>query len=140
MEITKKKTKELAPSIYSESFKLKVIRKVLNGQLTKAEARRIYGIRSKNAILEWTRKYSGATGFDSRGKALKKQEPPKLKDQIVTQNKHILKLEEALRLEKLKVALSNKMIDIAEEELGINIRKKSGAKQSKCSNQKEEKK
>ena len=131
MEIRKNRSKEKTANVYSESFKLKIIDEVLNGEITKAEARRIYGIRSKNAILEWTRKYSGETGFDSKGRALKKPPAAKLQDQLAIQNRRILKLEEALRKEKLKVALSNKMIDIAEEELGVDIRKKSCAKQSK---------
>ena len=140
MEIGKNRSKGKTGQIYSESFKLKVIDEVLKGEITKSEARRIYGIRSNNAILEWTRKYSGLPGFDSKGRALKNPSTPKLKDQLAKQNSRILKLEEALRIEKLKVALSNKMIDIAEEELGVDIRKKSGAKQSKSSKQKKGKK
>jgi len=136
METRNPRTKAKRLLIYSESFKLKVIDEVLQGKLTKAEARRVYGIGGKNAILEWTRKYSGLPGFDSKGRALKKPSAPKLKDQLAKQNSRILKLEESLRIEKLKVSLSNTMIDIAEEEFGIAIRKKSGAKQSKSSKQK----
>lgn len=124
---------------YSESFKLQVIQKVLEGKLSKEEANRLYGIRSKSAILEWTRQYSGQKGFDKRGKVLKAKES-EVNKALKEQASRILELEEALRLEKLRVALSNKMIDIAEEEYGINIRKKSGAKQSKVSKQKTVKK
>ena len=42
MEIRKDRTKEKRPIIYSDSFKLKVIGEVLNGEITKAEARRVY--------------------------------------------------------------------------------------------------
>lgn len=41
----------------------------------------------------------------------------------------VLLLEEALRKEKLRNELLNTMIDIAEKELKISIRKKSGTKQ-----------
>ena len=41
----------------------------------------------------------------------------------------VLQLEEALRKEKLRNELLNTMIDIAEKELKISIRKKSGTKQ-----------
>jgi transposase-like protein len=116
---------------YSETFKLQVIQAVLKGTLTKEAARELYGIRSKSAILEWTRQYSGEKGYDKKGRVLKKKGKKTTKDQLSEQAKRILALEEDLRIEKLKVTLSNTMIDIAEEEFGINIRKKSGAKQSK---------
>lgn len=132
------KTKKPQPAqYYSESFKLKVIEEVLSGKLSKAEANRLYGIRGKSSILEWTRKYSGEKGFDKRGRVLqRKKTTSKIKQQLSEQNKRILELEELLRIEKLKVSLSNTMIDIAEEEFGIEIRKKSGAKQFKESKQK----
>lgn len=114
---------------YEESFKLQVVRATLEGKISKEEANRLYGIRSKSAILEWTRKYSGEKGFDKRGRKLKKEESEKSNQQLSAQSKRIIELEELLRIEKLKVSLSNTMIDIAEEEFGINIRKKSGAKQ-----------
>lgn len=122
---------------YDESFKLQVVRETLEGTISKSEANRLYGIRSKSAILEWTRQYSGEKGYDKRGRRLKNKETEISIEQLAKQNKRILELEELLRKEKLKVALSNTMIDIAEEEFGINIRKKSGAKQSKESRQKE---
>ena len=122
---------------YSEEFKLSVIQEVLKGKITKEEARRIYGIKSKSAILEWTRQYSGEEGFDKRGKKLKTKQS---KQKLAEQKAKILELEESLRVEKLKVALGNKMIDIAEEEYGIEIRKKSGAKQSNVLKEKKGKK
>ena len=130
----KKENKEknlILPKYYSEAFKLKIIEEVLSGQISKAEANRLYGIRSKSAILEWTRQYSGENGFDKRGKVLKNSETEIINRQQAEQVKRILELEELLRIEKLRVTLSNTMIDIAEEEFGISIRKKSGAKQSK---------
>lgn len=112
------------------TFKLQVIQEVLEGKRTKEEARRFYGIKGKSAILEWTRNYSGEKGYGRGGKALSSKEKPNNK-LIKEQTSRILELEEALRIEQLRVALSNKMIDIAEAEFGIQIRKKSGAKRSK---------
>ena len=125
---------------YEEAFKLQVIREVLGGKISKAEAKRLYGIRSNSAILEWMRQYSGEKGYDKRGKVLKKTEASKSSKPESEQTQRILELEELLRIERLKVTLSNTMIDIAEEELGINIRKKSGAKQSKKLKQRKAKK
>jgi len=115
---------------HSETFKLQVIQEVLEGKRTKEEARRFYGIKGKSAILEWIRHYSGEKGYGRGGKAMSSEENPKNKV-IKEQASRILKLEKALRTEQLRVALSNKMIDIAEAEFEIQIRKKSGAKRSK---------
>ena len=114
----------------SETFKLQVIQEVLEGKRTKEEARRFYGIKGKSAILEWIRHYSGEKGYGRGGKAMSSEEKPNNKV-IKEQATRILKLEKALRTEQLRVALSNKMIDIAEAEFEIQIRKKSGAKRSK---------
>lgn len=140
MEKKNKEKKHILPQYYSEAFKLKVIEEVLVGKLSKAEANSLYGIRSKSAILEWTRKYSGEKGFDKRGRILKTEPPDSNSRKVAAQTKRILELEELLRIERLRVTLSNTMIDIAEEEFEINIRKKSGAKQSKESKQNEGKK
>jgi len=115
---------------HSETFKLQVIQEVLEGKRTKEEARRFYGIKGKSAILEWIRHYSGEKGYGRGGKAMSWEENPSNKV-IKEQASRILKLEKALRTEQLRVALSNKMIDIAEAEFEIQIRKKSGAKRSK---------
>jgi outer membrane murein-binding lipoprotein Lpp len=41
----------------------------------------------------------------------------------------VAQLEKDLMVERLKTEAANAMIDVAEEELGIDIRKKAGAKQ-----------
>lgn len=127
----KKESSSKRAKFYSEEFKLKVVEEVLIGKYRKEDARRIYGIKSKSSILEWTRQYSGEPGYDKRGKVLNSQSTDPSQQKIKEQTKKIKELEEALRKEKLKVLLSNKMIDIAEEAYGLAIRKKSGAKQSK---------
>ena len=42
---------------YSESFKIKVVKEVKKGLLTKEEARRKYGINGKSMVLYWCRQY-----------------------------------------------------------------------------------
>lgn len=127
----RKESSSKSPNVYNEIFKLKVVEEVLTGKYTKAEARRIYGIKGKSSILEWTRQYSGEPGYDKRGKVMSSQKTDLSQQKIKEQTVKINELEEGLRKEKLKVLLSNKMIDIAEEEYGVAIRKKSGAKQFK---------
>ncbi len=114
--------------VYSESFKLKVVNEVIWGKFpTKESARQYYGIKSKSAILDWMRLYSGAEGIDKTGKLLKKRD--NISEEIAKQSMRIKELEAALRKEELKVELSNAFIDIAKEKYGIDLRKKHGAKQ-----------
>ena len=130
MEKQRKKKQGRSDNNQSERFKIKVIEEVLSGKRTKEEARRYYGIKGKSAILEWTRYYSGEKGYGYGGKVMSNNEKPNNK-LIEEQARRITELEEALRVERLRVTLSNKMIDIAESYFEIEIRKKSGVKQSK---------
>ena len=43
--------------IYSDSFKLGIVMRVANGQLTKEQARIAYHIGGNSTILEWMRKF-----------------------------------------------------------------------------------
>ena len=125
--------------VYSESFKVKVVKEVISGKFSSKEAaRRYYGIKSKSAILDWMRLYSGAEGITKTGRLLKKQDS--MSEEIAKQSMRIKELESALRNEELKVDLSNAFIDIAKEKYGIDLRKKYGAKQFNESKQNEQKK
>ena len=116
------------PKKYSESFKRKVVGEVLEGVFTKEEAKKHYGIASNCAILYWMRKYSGhknyriplhsTKGIDTMGK--------KLSEQLHAER--IKELEEELLLEKQRADLWQKIVEIAEEELGLKIKKKYGAR------------
>ena len=62
------------------------------------------------------------------------------KDKLTKEEKKIKELEEALRKEKNRSLLYEKIIEIAEEDYGIPIRKKSGAEQLEELKQKKAKK
>jgi len=125
--------------IYSESFKLKVVKELISDKFSNKEtARKYYGIKSKSAILDWMRLYSGAEGIDKTGRLLKKRDS--MSEEIAKQSMRIKELELALRTEKLKVDLGNAFIDIAKSSYGIDLRKKHGAKPFSKSKQNEQKK
>jgi len=125
--------------VYSESFKVKVVKEVISGKFSSKEsARQHFGIRSKSAILDWMRLYSGAEGINKTGRLLKNRDY--MSEEIAKQSMRIKELETLLRKEELKVELSNAFIDIAKEKYGIDLRKKHGAKQFNESKQKEQKK
>lgn len=113
---------------YSNGFKLRVIEEVLSGHLRKEQAQRKYGIRGKSAILNWMRKFglSEQTRLPDNFERMKEEEATD-KESL---NKRIKELERALEDAQLKAEGYSRMIDIAERELKIKIRKKPSTKQS----------
>ena len=73
-------------------------------------------------IHSWVTKFQGRPVRKSKPKSVLKREST---DQLPTDVKE---LQDQLRKSKLHVELLNTMIDIAEDQLKINIRKKSGTK------------
>jgi transposase len=110
---------------YSMEFKQAVIQEVLSGHMSKDEARRRYGIKGKSTVLRWIRK------FDSTQAVKMKKQSSNLNEQAKLLQAENKRLREELELERLRVLSLNVMIDLAEEQFSIPIRKKSGAKQSK---------
>lgn len=114
-------------SKYSESFKWKVVQEVLNGRLTKEAARVAYGIKGNSAILYWMRKYSGNDDYrHMHCFTTELSMMPKSKEQGALEER-IKQLEEDLRRANLRADLWQKMIEVAEEQLKIDIKKKYGA-------------
>jgi transposase-like protein len=109
---------------YSELLKIKVVQEVRLGLITKEEASRRYGIKGHSTVLKWVRKFE-AQNISINSIMPKSTES---KEDLL---KRIKELEQQLETEKLRSVGYSKIIDIAEEELKISIRKKSVTKQSK---------
>lgn len=116
---------ESQPQYFSDSFKLGVIQRVINGEMSKEQARIYYGIGGKSAILNWMRKFGYSTVLPPtmKNKSVKADcdDPLELKKQV----KH---LQKRLEIELQRSEFYQTMIDIAERELGVAIRKKSDTK------------
>ena len=98
---------------YALAFKLQVVDEVEKGELSQTAALRKYGIQGKATILVWLRKH-GRLDWSPKTNMSKKQTP----------NKKIKELEKKIkRLEDEKEIL-NTAIDIADEMLHTDIRKK----------------
>ncbi len=109
---------------HPESFKREVVREVLLGHLSKSEAQKKYGIKSRSSILYWIRNFEES---DTHKQSLMDYNKSDKKDLI----NRIKELERQLEDEQIRSFGYNKMIDIAEDRLNITIRKKPDTKQSK---------
>ena len=120
-------------TFYSDEFKKKVITEYLQSDLTKREILDKYEIRANSAIQEWMRKF-GIT--DLYGKKdfiglpntnrLKKKKPDLSEVELENYalNKRIQELQKQLSDEKIRAEMYARVIEIAEKDLKLNIRKK----------------
>ncbi len=98
---------------YTLAFKLQVVDEMESGGLSQHAACRKYGIQARSTILTWLRKYGRLNWYQNTCMSKK-----------VTPNRKIAELEKKVkRLEAEKVIL-NLAIDIADETLHTDIRKK----------------
>ena len=134
------KKQQINRNTYSTEFKMKIVKEVLDGKLTKTEAQRVYGLGGKSAILNWMRKFNLVSNCNLTEKNLLLESSRPKKDEDLEKDQKIRVLEKALESERNKSALFEKIIEIAEEKYGLEIRKKSEAKQSRSLNQKKGKK
>ena len=118
----------------SDRVKRKIVSEVLSGKITKEQARRIYRIKSKSGILRWMRTFAGldpkTSGIDPIP-ILK--DMTKHTDEVDELKRQIEQLKEDLKLSKLKGKAYQIMVEIAKQDYGLDLEKKSGAKQSKDS-------
>ena len=120
--------KSTVPRVYfSDVLKLRIIQEVLSGSISKEAAKRKYGIRGNSAILKWMRKF-GYIGNPYQPTEV--MESKDLSDDPADLKLRIKALEKALADAKLSSEAYSTMIDIAEQEFKIPIRKKFVTKQS----------
>ena len=109
---------------YSESFKRQVVREVEMG-LTYQEAAIKYELSGRSLITRWRKEYFSELA-SLIPPAMSQEEELELSELKKRNEELLLRLKEA----SLKIVGLETLIDIAEEELKIEIRKKSGSKQS----------
>ena len=119
---------------YSMSFKLSVVKEVEGGFISKRGAMRKYGIQGHGTITEWCRKYG--TFDDYTIKSSRYMKTPEQKIQELEQKLRLLErqntfLEEQLLESEDKASVLDKLIDLAEKEYIIPIRKNSSPEQSR---------
>lgn len=117
---------------FPNDFKLQVVQEYLSTDLSQKELMDKYNIRGNNTIKLWMRKFDVQTPSQhqlelQRIMAKEKEKTPYERELEA----RVRKLESQLEDEKLRTLALSTMIDLAEKELKISIRKKSGAKPSK---------
>ena len=121
---------------YADEFKRKVAQEYLAGRFSYAIAAEEYGLADKGVVREVVKWYRHTCELGSENQhtdmAKSKSGPvTPLDPAAAALQKQIKELEAALRLSNLKVEALETMIDIAEEQLHIDIRKKSGSQRLK---------
>lgn len=112
-----------------DEVKFQVVQEYISTDITVVQLQEKYGFKGNNNIPTWMRKF-GVKFPNDPNKVL---EPAMIKRTDKTPHERELEakvkhLEKELEKEKLRTLVLDKMIDIAERDLKIPIRKKSGPK------------
>ena len=112
---------------FTEALKLHVVREVESGRISSSEANRRYGILGHSTILKWCRKYGRLPWVPLKGNKGLMDE----KDiELLRLKNEIKELKRELENARMKNVVMETLVDVAERELKVPIRKKYGAKRS----------
>lgn len=110
---------------HPEELKLRIVKEIVTKVFSISEAAAHYDL-SKDSVKKWCSKYSSQLSDLNEEPVTKKKV-----DQNPLDTDRIYRLERALEDANLKIIGLETMINIAEKDLKIDIRKKPGTKQSK---------
>lgn len=115
---------------FSDELKLRVVQEYLSTDVSGKELKQKYNIKGNNCINNWIRKFGLET--PSNQEIELQSTMAKLKEKNPYEQElesRVSKLEQQLEKEQLRTLALDTLIDIAERDLKIPIRKKPGAKQ-----------
>lgn len=110
---------------YTNLQKRTIVTAIEQGRLTIKDAKTAYNIKSEKIIRNWIVQYKS-----EKVEICIENTSPMAKDKPSSKDLEKEALQKALQEAELKIKALNTLIDVAEEQLKIDIRKKSGAKQS----------
>jgi len=111
---------------YSNLQKRTIVTAIEQGRLTIKDAKTAYNVRNEKTIRGWLDQYKSEKVEICIEKTISMAKKNPLSEDIEKEA-----LQKALQDAELKIKALNTLIDVAEEQLKIEIRKKSGAKQSR---------
>src|SRR5690606_1348890 len=121
---------------YSISFKLQVVQEIESGQLGRSEACNKYGIQAKSTIREWLRKY-GTFDWENQSRTIVAKTPEQkileLEAKVKLLEKQKARAEHLAERADKKVIIFDMLVDMAEKEYDIQIRKNYKPELSKAS-------
>jgi len=113
---------------YTEAFRRHVVGEVESGRTSQQEASRRYGILGHSTILKWIRKYGRFSSHYNTRVGFKDMDDKEV--ELLRLQNEIKELKQELESARFKNVVLETLVDVAERELGIPIRKKYGAKRS----------
>ena len=113
---------------FTEAFKLHVVGEVESGRISQSEACRKYGILGHSTILKWCRKYGKLPSHRNAKAGIKRMDEKEI--ELLSLQNEIKALKQELEDARFKNVVLETLVDVAERELQIPIRKKHGAKRS----------
>jgi len=127
---------------YTHSFKLQVVQEIERGESSIRSALKRYGIQSHATVLGWLRKFGNFNWEDQTPSNMPKTPEQKLlelEQKVKLLEKQKAFLEKQVEQADKKAIIFDMMIDLAEQEYNIPIRKNSLPEQSRSINQKNKK-
>ena len=119
---------------YSMSLKLQIVQEIERRELSTQSAQRKYGIQGNATIVTWLRKY-GTFDWENQTPSHMPKTPEQkimeLEAKVKLLEKQKSFLEQQVHVADKKVVIFDMMIDLAEQEYRIDIRKNSSPEQSK---------
>jgi len=111
---------------YSLSFKLEVVQEIEQGFLSRSQARDKYGIQASSTITRWLKKYGNFDWQEHLPTTMSKtpeQRILELEQQVKLLEKQKARAEYLAERADKKVILFDMMVDMAEKEYNIDVRK-----------------
>lgn len=120
---------------YSMNFKLSVVQEVEKGLISYKQAQQKYGIQGRSTVLMWLRKYGtfdwdNQTPYSMSTDKTPEQKLLELEQKVRLLEKQNARLKHQAEQSDKKAIIFDMMIDIAEQEYNISIRKNSSPEQS----------
>lgn len=121
-----KRAKNGPPRKFDTTTRRKIVKELLSGTILVSHLQKKYNIGGCGTIMRWVKEFEN----EDQNLLSSGMEEPQDKNSEANKDKIFQDLEAELKLAKLKIIALETMIDVAEEQLNIEIRKKSGTKPS----------
>ncbi len=113
---------------YTDEFRYEVVNEYISTAISLRELKEKYGLTSNTTLYKWMRKFGIKKPTEEQlqiQRAMIKESKKSKREEELEEK--VKALEKALKEERLKAKALSTLIDVAERELKISIRKKSGS-------------